>query len=73
MSATLLQINDLCISFQGPEGLRPALQHIHIQVNKGETVAIVGESGSGKSITSLSILGLLASPPAKYTDRKSVV
>lgn len=68
MSATLLQINDLCISFQGPEGLRPALQHIHIQVNKGETVAIVGESGSGKSITSLSILGLLASPPAKYTQ-----
>lgn len=68
MSATLLQINDLCISFQGPEGLRPALQHIQIRVNKGETVAIVGESGSGKSITSLSILGLLASPPAKYTQ-----
>ncbi|HJV19359.1 MAG TPA: ABC transporter ATP-binding protein [Sediminibacterium sp.] len=68
MSATLLQINDLCISFQGPEGLRPALQHIYIQVNKGETVAIVGESGSGKSITSLSILGLLASPPAQYTQ-----
>lgn len=68
MSATLLQINDLCISFQGPGGLKPALQHIHIRVNKGETVAIVGESGSGKSITSLSILGLLASPPAKYTQ-----
>lgn len=68
MSATLLQINDLCISFQGPGGSRPALQHIHIRVNKGETVAIVGESGSGKSITSLSILGLLASPPAQYTQ-----
>jgi peptide/nickel transport system ATP-binding protein len=68
MSATLLQINDLCISFQGPEGLKPALQHIDIRVNKGETVAIVGESGSGKSITSLSILRLLASPPAQYTQ-----
>lgn len=68
MSATLLQINDLCISFQGPGGSRPALQHIHIRVNKGETVAIVGESGSGKSITSLSVLGLLASPPAQYTQ-----
>jgi peptide/nickel transport system ATP-binding protein len=67
MSATLLQINDLCVSFESQEGLRPALNHINIQVNRGEIVAIVGESGSGKSITSLSVLGLLASPPAHYT------
>jgi len=68
MYKSLLQIEDLSVSFEGLTGLQPALNHINIQVNKGEIVAIVGESGSGKSITALSILGLLASPPAHFTS-----
>ncbi|MBC7652487.1 MAG: ABC transporter ATP-binding protein, partial [Deinococcales bacterium] len=42
--------------------------NISITVNKGEIVAIVGESGSGKSVTSLSILQLIPSPPVKYAS-----
>ncbi len=62
----LLEIKDLSVDFITEEGPRPALQDISLKVNRGEIVALVGESGSGKSVTSLSILGLLPSPPAIY-------
>ncbi len=47
-----------------------AVKNLSFTVNRGETVAIVGESGSGKTVTSLSILQLLPSPPAKYSSGK---
>lgn len=45
-----------------------AVQHLDLQINQGEIVALVGESGSGKSISALSILQLLPAPPARYTS-----
>nr|WP_281178183.1 ATP-binding cassette domain-containing protein [Thermovenabulum gondwanense] len=39
-------------------------------INKGETLCLVGESGCGKSVTSLSIMRLLPSPPAKISSGK---
>jgi peptide/nickel transport system ATP-binding protein len=63
--APLLSINNLTIGFQTESGLTPGVQGIHLQVQRGEIVALVGESGSGKSITSLSILQLLPMPPAR--------
>jgi len=62
----LLSIQDLCISFSTEGGLIPGVEHVNLEVRKGEIVALVGESGSGKSITSLSILQLLPQPPARY-------
>lgn len=62
----LLRINNLSIDFRTDAGITQALQDINITVNRGEILALVGESGSGKSVTSLSILQLLPSPPAIY-------
>jgi peptide/nickel transport system ATP-binding protein len=66
----LLRIEDLSVDFIAESGVTHALQHISLSVSRGEVVAIVGESGSGKSVTSLSILQLLPSPPAKYSTGK---
>ncbi len=66
MKQPLLQIKNLSISFIANGIKTNALTNINITVNKGEIVAIVGESGSGKSVTALSILQLIPSPPISY-------
>ncbi|BAV04662.1 peptide/nickel transport system ATP-binding protein [Filimonas lacunae] len=63
----LLQVAALSVAFQQHNATHNALQRVSVTVNKGELVAVVGESGSGKSVTSLSVLRLLPSPPALYT------
>ncbi|MDB5229304.1 MAG: transporter ATP-binding protein [Chitinophagaceae bacterium] len=62
----LLQVRDLSVSFKTENSDTMALDNINFSVNEGEIVAIVGESGSGKSVTALSILRLLPSPPAAF-------
>lgn len=62
----LLSIQNLSVDFISGQAKTTALKNISFTVNKGEIVALVGESGSGKSVTSLSILQLVPSPPAKY-------
>ncbi len=64
----LLQIKNLSVDFVTDYGSTSAIKNISFEINKGEIVAIVGESGSGKTVTSLSILQLLQSPPAKYAS-----
>jgi len=64
----LLSVRDLTIVFASEAGTSPGVQNINLDVQRREIVALVGESGSGKSITSLSILGLLPTPPANITS-----
>lgn len=63
MTEPILEIRDLCVDFTS--GSR-AIHHLNLTLHKGEILALVGESGSGKSVSSLSILQLLPSPPALY-------
>ena len=56
----LLEVENLTTVFQGDYGTSTAVDHVSFHVDKGEVVCIVGESGCGKSVTSLSIMGLLA-------------
>jgi peptide/nickel transport system ATP-binding protein len=62
----LLQINNLSVDFVTESGTTSAVKNISFEISGSETVAIVGESGSGKTVTSLSVLQLLPSPPAIY-------
>ena len=61
----LIQVNDLCTHFFTEAGEVKAVDGVTFEIHKGETLGVVGESGSGKSVTAMSILKLIPSPPGK--------
>lgn len=63
--APLLEVRDLRTYFHTQDGIVKAVDGVSFYVNRGETLGIVGESGCGKSVTSLSIMRLIPSPPGK--------
>lgn len=65
MSDILLNIENLTTTFQNEAGTTKAVDNVSLKLNKGQILGVVGESGSGKSVTSLSAMGLIPSPPGK--------
>jgi oligopeptide/dipeptide ABC transporter ATP-binding protein len=61
----LLQVRNLQTSFFTPEGEVRAIDDVSFEIGEGKTLGLVGESGCGKSVTSLSIMRLIPSPPGK--------
>jgi oligopeptide/dipeptide ABC transporter ATP-binding protein len=60
MAETILEITNLSVTFDTPDGDVEAVKSVSLQINKGECLGVVGESGSGKSQTFLAAFGLTA-------------
>ncbi|HPF79104.1 MAG TPA: ABC transporter ATP-binding protein [Alphaproteobacteria bacterium] len=71
-SRSLLQVQNLSVSFKTPERVFQAVKNISFDVNEGQTIALVGESGSGKSVSALSIMQLLPYPLASHSPESSI-
>ena len=65
MSDKILEVIDLETHFFSSRGVAKAVDKVSYSLKKGEILGVVGESGCGKSVTALSILGLVQSPPGK--------
>ena len=65
MGERLLEIRGLKTHFATDEGWVHAVDGVDLAVDRGETLGVVGESGCGKSVTALSVMKLLAMPPAR--------
>lgn len=64
----LLEVKNLGITFFTDRGALPTVQEVNFKVHQGETLGVVGESGCGKSMTALSLMQLIPSPPGKITS-----
>jgi len=64
----VLKVEDLRTHFDTRDGVVKAVEGLNFTLREGEILGVVGESGCGKSITSLSIMQLVPSPPARYAS-----
>ena len=65
MQNELLRVSGLKTVFRTGAGIAAAVDGVSYTLHEGETLAIVGESGSGKSVSALSVMGLVPTPPGK--------
>lgn len=64
-NSQVLEVRDLKTYFFTPEGTARAVDGVNFSLRRGETLGLVGESGCGKTVTALSVLRLIPSPPGK--------
>ena len=69
---SLLEVTNLRTYFTTDAGVARAVDGVSLQVGTGETLGIVGESGCGKTVTALSVLGLIPSPPGEIVAGSSI-
>ena len=72
MSDVILDVQKLEVAFKTPDGNVHAVNGVSFGLKSGETLGIVGESGCGKSVTMMSLLKLIPSPPGKIKDGKAL-
>src|ERR1700690_4081152 len=65
MADTLLDIRGLKTHFKTDDGMVRAVDGVDLHIDRGETLGVVGESGCGKSVTAMTVMKLIAIPPAK--------
>ena len=68
----VLEVKDLRTYFKTDAGIVKAVDGVSFTLHEGETLGIVGESGSGKSVTNLSIMRLIPSPPGKVVGGEAL-
>jgi peptide/nickel transport system ATP-binding protein len=68
MAERLLEIRGLKTHFSSDEGTVHAVDGVDLAVERGETLGLVGESGCGKSVTAMSVLKLIPTPPGRIVD-----
>ncbi|MFQ5848981.1 MAG: ABC transporter ATP-binding protein [Candidatus Binatia bacterium] len=66
--AKLIQVKNLRTSFFTSDGDLRAVDGVSFEIEEGKTMGLVGESGCGKSVTALSVMRLIPSPPGKVVD-----
>ena len=64
----LLNIQGLTVAYDSRTGPVKAVDHVNLELQQDEFLAVVGESGCGKSTLSLSVIGLLPKPPARIVE-----
>ena len=67
----VLEVKNLVTKFYTLDGVVNAVNGVDFNLGEGETLAIVGESGSGKTVTMMSLLGLVPSPPGRVEDGRA--
>lgn len=68
MAKDLVEFKNLKTYFYTEDGIVKAVNDVSFKIREGETVGIVGESGCGKSVTSMSLMRLVPSPPGKIVS-----
>ncbi|MBI2710362.1 MAG: ABC transporter ATP-binding protein [Actinobacteria bacterium] len=69
MPEPVLVVDDLHVSFRGPDGPVPVVRGVSFEVHEGGSLAVVGESGSGKTVSMLAVLGLLPGATVRGSAR----
>lgn len=69
----LVEIKNLKTYFYTEDGVVPAVDGVDFYIKQGETLGVVGESGCGKSVTSLSMLRLIQTPPGKILEGSEII
>ncbi len=73
MREVILKVDNLKTYFNTDDGIVKAVDGVSFELKKGEILGIVGESGSGKSVTNLSLMKLIPSPPGKIMGGTAVL